>query len=190
MFLLKTGYTKHKYKILIVVLLCIFITFHLKKYHTKKTKYEILQINRSIKDYSKYIDELYPLVILNHNIDDIGNMISPLTIHKKYIEHFNIQIKDRYMYHTKDSFFILSNSNATIYVSLPSQWKHFKPDTYNPYVKTLRPKNPQYSFITIKLKKGNIVSIPRFWIFSINGDVSIFYNHTIFTSFFSIFYIL
>ena len=175
---------KHIYKIIFILLL-IFILFHFKKYKTTKQNYEILQINKKMVDYSTYLNELYPIVILNHDISDLSSIVSPLTIQKKYIEDFNKQIKKTHMYHNKDGFFIISNSDTNIHISTPFQLKYFKKGEYNQYVKTLNPINSKYTSITIKLKKGNILSIPRYWIFNIEGDVSIFLNNTIFTSIFT-----
>ena len=188
----KIDYKKIIIYIIIFIILVLLIT-HLNKFLKTNNNYEILQINNKISAYDKYLKENLPLVILNHRVDDIKTIVSPLTIKKKYIS--NYEISNKYMSHTKDTFFIIPDEEIRVNISAPNEINSFKKSSeYSTHIKLLElnDKNKDAKFIQIILKPGNILSIPRYWIFNIESNVKsigIFFSDTIFSFLFSVYQI-
>jgi len=183
------------YRIKTFLFLLIIITFfHLYNFIKKENKYEILQINNKLqnKKLHLYFKENLPIVILNHEYNDIFNMISPLTIIKKDISTHNISYK--YISHFKDFLFIISKNNIKINLSIPNEYKNFiKSSEYSNHLTILNTKNNNSKYIEILLKKNDILYIPRNWIFYINADNSnynIFISDSIFTFIFTFYNII
>ena len=174
---------------IIILFIVLLIVSHYLKYKKSNEKYEILQINNPVDNYTKYFNEELPLVILNHNESDLNNIISPITIVKNTI--ILDKLDDKYMYHNKDNLFIIADEETYINLSIPGELKNFKKTTeQNKHVRILSLDNKNSKSITIVLKKGNIVRVPKFWIFNIENstkNVKIFYSQTLFSSLFSIF---
>ena len=141
---------------LLLIFIVIVIITHYIKYKRKNEKYEILQINNPIINYTKYFNEELPLVILNHDESYLNNIISPITIVKKTVILDNLYKK--YMYHNKDNLFILADEETYINLSIPNELKHFKKSgEQNKHVNMLTLDNNENKSITIILQKENIL---------------------------------
>lgn len=179
-----------KIKSFIISIIIIIILFHLNIFLKKKNKYEILQINSLLESNKllKYYNENLPIVILNYQLKDILNTISPLTIKKKFISNKDKFYK-KHITHNKDTLFIISKNNIKINLSIPNELKNFsKLNEYNHNFTFFTNKNDNYKYIQILLKSQNILYIPRNWIFSIlanENDYSIFITETIFSFLFT-----
>lgn len=177
------------YKYIFIIFLIIIITsFHLYSFYKINNKYEILQINNINSKISlNYFKENLPICILNHKIINIYNYISPLTIKKKLIDNTK-NFSNKYLIHNKDSLFIYATEFMKIYLSIPNQIKYFcsKTKIYSD-IYYFKKKNNNFNFIEIILQQGNILYIPRNWIFFINSQYNykIFYTHTIFSGIFT-----
>jgi len=184
-----------KIKFLIISFIIIIILFHLNIFLKYKNKYEILQINSLLESNKllKYYNENLPIVILNYQLKDILNTISPLTIKKKFISNKN-DFSKKHIIHNKDTLFIISKNNIKINLSIPNELKNFsKLNQYNHNLTFLTNKNNNYKYIQILLKPQNILYIPRKWIFNIiadENDYSIFITETIFSFLFTFYNIV
>jgi len=184
-----------KIKIFIISLIVIILLFHLKIFLIKNNKYEILQINSLLESNKlfKYYNENLPIVILNYQLKDIINNLSPLTIKKKFISDKK-NFSNKYILHNKDMLFIISKNNLKINLSIPNELKNFsKLSQYNNNFLFLTNKNNNYKYIQILLTSQNILYIPRNWIFSIladENDFSILVTETIFSFLFTFYNII
>jgi len=121
--------------LLITILLIILVSHYI--YFTKiHNNFEIIQINTLKKNYNKYFNEKYPIIILNHiHLDtlDLNNnmnmLVSPLTIYKHYtLKHISSK---HYFYHLKDRLFIIPIKNdISVNLILPKSKIHFNKSTY------------------------------------------------------------
>ena len=175
---------------IISLLIVLILGTHFIDFIKTNSKYEILQVDKDLSDYSQYFKEKIPIVFTNRPyIRDLMSSLSIVNRDKK-----NIQLKQgHFAYHNKDRMFILSNSdNVELTLIAPDQIKNFKSandDFDNLNIKTA--KNNKYTSIKIKLYRDNIVSVPRYWLFSIsnNSSFNIYYSDTIFTFIFTIYQI-
>ena len=175
---------------IISLLIVLILGTHFIDFIKTNSKYEILQVDKDLSDYSQYFKEKIPIVFTNRPyIRDLMSSLSIVNRDKK-----NMQLKQgHFAYHNKDRMFILSNSdNVELTLIAPDQIKNFKSandDFDNLNIKTA--KNNKYTSIKIKLYRDNIVSVPRYWLFSIsnNSSFNIYYSDTIFTFIFTIYQI-
>jgi hypothetical protein len=174
----------NKLKIISIIIL-ILILFHLKQFLKRNNKYEILQINNKINNFDKYFNENLPIVLKGYNIEMVRDNLSPLTIKKNNIDKFNIE--NLYMTHCRYNLFIYSQNEIKINISTPDQYNNFEFNKYKYPIKLLNSKSNSFSSISILLRPGNLLHIPRFWILNLekNLDISIFYSETIFSYFFT-----
>jgi len=171
---------------IIIIILIILVSFHLKQYLKKNNKYEILQINDEINNYEKHFNENLPLILKNHNIESIKNKLSTLTIKTNNINNFNIE--NLYMTHRNNSLLIFGETEFKVNISTPDQYKYFEFSKCKYPVEVLNTKSNNFSSITIIIRPGNLLFIPRFWIFNIENTskVSLLQSDTIFSYLFKI----
>lgn len=178
-------------KIYLVILVLLFIIFHLISFVKTKKDYEILQINNPITNYSEYIKEKYPIVLKNHN--NVDNMLSPITIFKKELK--NIKIDNNYAYHNKDMLFIFSNKDLKINILNPKEIINFENSgIYLPHLKLNKIKKNKIKIkpVQILLSEGDILYLPRYWHFNIehNLEFNISFSETPFSLLFTSYQIL
>lgn len=168
--------------IIIIIILIVLVSFHLKFYNKKSTSFDIIQIDDILNNYTSYINENVPILFQNHNINNIKQILSPLTINKKEIK----MTLNKWHYHCNDKLFIMCDEDVTINMVMPVQVQNFIIKKNNSIIKELSIKNDNYSYSQLLLKKNMIVSIPRFWIFQILSDkpLNILITNTIFSSLF------
>ena len=170
--------------IIILVILFILFGFHYKKFKRKTNLFDIIQIDNVLTNYTKYIDDIVPIIFRNHTSNIINKyIVSPLTISRTTV---NKSIKN-YVYHTHDLLFIIPKEDIVVNLLIPSEISHFKYRDNTPVFKNLDIINNNYNYTEIILDKDMIFYIPRYWIFNIpNGEnTDILYIDTIFTFFFS-----
>ena len=109
---------------IISLLIVLILGTHLIDFMKTNNKYEILQVDKDLSDYSQYFKEKLPIIFTNRPyIRDLMSSLSIVNRDKK-----NIQLKQgHFAYHNKDRMFILSNSdNVELTLIAPDQIKNFK----------------------------------------------------------------
>ena len=174
----------------IAVIITLIVGFHLVDFYRTNNKYEILQVDNDLPDYTNYFKEKLPIIFTNRPY--IRNLMSSLSIVNN--DKKNLKLNEtEFAYHNKDRLFILPNSeSAELTLVAPDQWKNFKSISHDfDNLKIKVSKNDSYKSIKIKLYRDNIISIPRYWLFSISNSSSfnIYYSDTIFTFIFTFYQI-
>ena len=163
----------NKYVLITISILTIFFIFHSYKYTQcimDMNNFRINHKNIDQIDASTLDNEAYPLVMtfieddtLEYNVTRYGTY-SPLSILKKY-ENKNCKDFQQYTTHNYPLFYIKSNKDIDITI------------TSKEYIMTDISNVPS---VTIKIHPYDILYIPRFSYWKIDGDatIEIYHSHT------------
>jgi hypothetical protein len=155
---------------IIVVIIIVGLTgMHLKRFFNKATEYEILEqyyanVLRQglLEDYKQnpylLMDYKYPLLELKNS-----NLVSKWSYSTETIE-----LKEKTFYsHREDSLWIIGKNGITVDLYIWNLSEHFEKEGIEKIQSYQMKGEPDIEYISIVVPENALLSVPRFWYFSL-----------------------
>lgn len=169
-------------KILIVFIIILIISIYINYDLKYNDNFQIVQLS-SNKINQDILYEKYPIII-EDKINDMDDFINVVMPYEKIYKNKFIYNKKNNVNQNLTNYLLIHNSNITpieVYISHPRNankfnWSSSNSNNYNisNYIVNNFNNINEIQFVKIILKPKQTIILPKFWLFTINGKVTLY----------------